>query len=234
MYFLISDFLFEDPNSNYDCPPPPRPSCSAIKSPIKNSSFPLPINDPKTDYDLVPPPLPISSPPRKLEIPLTIFDQDQSYDIPNSAAINQAFQRSDSISSNYDFPKTTLMDNTNTQAACTCQLASNKNNLSSVKSCCVGNKLSSLKRVNNLPSVPNSDVIFNIEKDVKNISEKRTSRNQYYNVCLRSPKEAEISQRDSIPEEMAPPPPIFDNESPEEHYKIVGTPIPVSPLSKVS
>lgn len=222
---LSTDFLFEDPNANYDCPPPPRPSFSVGKSPTKNS-LPLPIGDPKTDYDLVPPPLPISSPPRKADISLSIFDQEQSYDIPNT----KAFQRSDSVSSNYDFPKTTLMDNTNTQAACTCQVAPNKNNLSSVKSCCVGNKLSSLKHVNNLPSVPNSDIIFNIEKgkDPKNINDKLSSRNQYYNVCLRSPKETEISQRDSIPEEMAPPPPIIENESPEEHYKIVGAPIPVS------
>lgn len=240
---FLSDFPFEDPNANYDCPPPPRPSCSVTKLTklhLKNSSLPFPICDPKTDYDLVPPPLPVSSPPKKQDISPSIFDQDQSYDIPNPAAMNQAFQRSDSVSSNYDFPKTTLMDNTNTQAACTCQVSPSKNNLGSVKSCCVGNKLSSLKRVNNLlPSVPNSDIIFNIEKekkDLKNASDKKLSArtNQYYNVCLRSPKEVEISQRDSIPEEMAPPPPIIDNESPEEHYKMVGAPIPVSPFSKVS
>lgn len=200
-----------------------------MKSPIKNS-LPVPI-DPKTDYDLVPPPLPISSPPpRKFDIPMSIFDLEQSYDIPNPTT----FQRSDSVSSNYDFPKTTLMDNTNTQAACTCQVAATKNNLSSVKSCCVGNKLSSLKPVNNLPSVPNSDVIFNIEKDSMNIRDKISSRNpQYYNVCLRSSKDPEMSHRDSIPEEMAPPPPVIENEAPEEHYKLVGAPIPVS-LGKVS
>lgn len=202
-----------------------------MKSPIKNS---VPLS-PKTDYDLVPPPLPISSPPRKQDILCSLFDPDQSYDIPNPAAINQAFQRSNSVSSNYDFPKTTFMDNTDTQAACTCQVTPNKNNLSSVKSCCVGNKLSSLKRMNNLPSVPNADIVLNIEKDTKNVNDSRLAKNQYYNVCLRSPKEIEQSHRDSIPEEMAPPPPtIIDDESPEEHYKMVGAPIPIPAFSKVS
>ncbi|XP_054706484.1 uncharacterized protein LOC129216299 [Uloborus diversus] len=225
-----TDFNDDDPNANYDCPPPPRTHSSLKPQVSKRSS------DPKTDYDLVPPPLPVSAPPRKQDFPAC--DIDQSYDIPNPTAMLSPFQRSNSVSSNYDFPKTTLMDNTDTQVGCTCQMMANKNNLSSVKSCCIGNKLSSLKKMNSLPSVPTSDVIIlNIEKEISNKSpkspiENRTVHNQYYNVCLRSSREPEKDNRDSIPEEMAPPPPVIDTDSSEGHYKMVGAPIPISISTK--
>ncbi|XP_035223036.1 uncharacterized protein LOC118195812 isoform X2 [Stegodyphus dumicola] len=235
---LTESLSFEDPNANYDCPPPPRPSVKPVaKDFTKTLKSNFILNDPKTDYDLVPPPLPVSSPPRKQDT--AVCDRDQSYDIPNPSVMLHPFQRSNSISSNYDFPKTTLMDNTDIQPACTCQVSVNKNSFCSVKSCCIGNKLSSLKQVNSLPSVPNTDIVTSVEKEkqlrnlnesrvqIKNLNENRSVHNQYYNVCLRPPRDTTNEQRDSIPEEMAPPPPVIEKESPEEHYKMVGTPVPV-------
>nr|XP_042904506.1 uncharacterized protein LOC107451770 isoform X2 [Parasteatoda tepidariorum]XP_042904507.1 uncharacterized protein LOC107451770 isoform X2 [Parasteatoda tepidariorum] len=218
---------FEDPCENYDRPPPPRPSCSTAVSPTNDISLKLsfPIG-PKTDYDIVPPPLPISPPPIKQD---NNCDADQSYDIPPPF-----LQRSNSISSDYDFPKASIFNNTDNQPACTCHMAARINNLSSVKSCCVGNKLSSLKQVGTLPSVPSFDVIDR-EKTNNNINKSRpVQRHQYSNVvCLKPPKDS-ISDRDSIPEEMAPPPPVIFDEGPEEHYKIVGAPTPVPSMFKVS
>ncbi|GBO28202.1 hypothetical protein AVEN_151156-1, partial [Araneus ventricosus] len=192
----------------------------------------FPFNDPRTDYDLVPPPLPLSAPPQKQD--LTLCEEDQSYDIPPSIP-QPVQQRSNSVSSDYDFPKTILMDNTDSLPACTCQVVSNKNNLSSVKSCCVGNKLSSLKRIENLPSVPNFDLATNKEKEKQNniANEVRAIHNQYSNIFLSLPKDNNGCE-DDVPDEMAPPPPIIEEESPEEHYKMVGAPIPVPGVYKLS
>ncbi|CAL1285067.1 unnamed protein product [Larinioides sclopetarius] len=230
-----SDFCsFDDPCADYDRPPPPRPSNSA-KTPTKDfflkpTSFPF--NDPRTDYDLVPPPLPLSAPPQKQDS--TLCEEDQSYDIPPSIP-HPVQQRSNSVSSDYDFPKTILMDNTDSLPACTCQVVSNKNNLSSVKSCCVGNKLSSLKRLENLPSVPNFDLAINKEKEKQNniANEVRAIHNQYSNIFLSLPKDNNGCE-DDVPDEIAPPPPIIEEESPEEHYKMVGAPIPVPGVYKLS
>ncbi|GFY75200.1 phosphoinositide 3-kinase adapter protein 1 [Trichonephila inaurata madagascariensis] len=227
-----SDF---SPFDDYDRPPPPRPSNSSLKLLPREfclSPTAFTFNDPKTDYDMVPPPLPLSSPPIKQDS--ILCEIDQSYDIPPSFP-QPVKQRSNSVSTDYDFPKTILMDNTDTLPACTCQMVSNKNNLSSVKSCCIGNKLSSLKRLDNLPSVPNFDISVSKDKEKQNniANEVRASNNQYSNIFLSLPKN-ECNDDDGIPNEMAPPPPIIEEESPEEHYKMVGTPIPIPGVYKIS
>lgn len=169
-------------------------------------------------------------------------------------------QRSTSLSGDYDFPRTTLVNDD----SCSCQIMSNRNNLNSVKKCCSNNdKLSSLdtnhqniknccdnnknvsdKLSNNvkmsslesLPSVPSFDLSMKssskIEVDAPSYDslrpkplgvEVRALHTQYSNVFL----DKDRSHRDSIPEEIAPPPPIL-KDNPEEHYKIVGSPIPVN------
>lgn len=230
-----SDFCsFDNPCADYDRPPPPRPSNSSMKALPREfclSPTAFTFNDPKTDYDMVPPPLPLSAPPLKQDT--ILCEIDQSYDIPPSLP-QPVKQRSNSVSTDYDFPKTILMDNTDTLPACTCQMVSNKNNLSSVKSCCIGNKLSSLKRLDNLPSVPNFDISVNKDKEKQNniANEVRAIHNQYSNIFLSLPKNE--CDDDGIPNEMAPPPPIIEEESPEEHYKMVGTPIPIPSVFKIS
>ncbi|GIY39340.1 phosphoinositide 3-kinase adapter protein 1 [Caerostris extrusa] len=135
---LNSDFRFERNGSvsssdfcsfdaDYDRPPPPRPSNSSSKSNPKDfclSPTAFMFNDPRTDYDMVPPPLPLSAPPLKQD---STSCEDQSYDILPS--IPQPVQRSDSVFTDYDFPKTLLMDNTDNLPACTCRVTSNKNSL---------------------------------------------------------------------------------------------------------
>lgn len=80
-----------------------------------------------------------------------------------------------------------------------------------------------------LPSVPSFDLKV---KQQNNIAvEVRAMHNQYSNVFL---KKVGGSERDSIPEEIAPPPPILQNEAPEEHYKMVGAPIPITTAFKIS
>ncbi|KAG8182733.1 hypothetical protein JTE90_026184 [Oedothorax gibbosus] len=270
MSLPFTDFSsYDGPNSDYDCPPPPRPSSSASKPIVREMWHLPPVSpcDPKMDYDIVPPPLPLSAPPQKQQEiakqelspnhakPLDFNNLfDQCYDIPASMR-----QRSTSLSTDYDFPRTTLMDGGD---SCSCQIMSNRNNLNSVKKCCAtndkmspletnivkkccdkgssnniakisSNKMSSLE---SLPSVPSFDLSMKMAKlDAPSYDKCKPLgvevRAQYSNVFLH--KEGG-SHRDSIPEEIAPPPPVLMKDNPEEYYKMVGAPIPVNPAFQIS
>lgn len=187
--------------------PPNKPDPNFIKQDVLNF----------IKQDLIKQDAPNFTKPHKFSAKDLSFDLDQNYDIPSSMR-----QRSNSISADYDFPKTTLIDSDDSRS-CTCQIMSNRNNLNLVKRCCTGNKMESL------PSVPSFDLKV---KQNNNIAvEVRAMHNQYSNVFL---KKDGPSERDSIPEEIAPPPPILQSEAPEEHYKMVGTPIPITTAFKIS